>query len=547
MKPKRLAVYIIVAIVAFSTGIWYSHRSAGTANKSSERQTALRYSCPMHPHYISDRPGDCPSCGMRLIPVDQDRNGAEARKEGGETGISAGTIHVSPDRLQVIGVRLGRVERAPFEQRLRILGRVAVDETLIYRLNASVNGWIRKTFPNSKGSLIKKDEILVTFYSPEFLSAEQALLYSLNALDRWQASGKETSEQIALTKANIQQAVDSLRNLGMGDIQIDEIKRSRQLTQDIEVRAPAAGFILERNVSPGQRFEQGIEFYRIADLSHIWILADMFENDVQYFKPGANATVIHAAQKLKLPAKVSNVLPQFDPLTRTLKVRLEAANPGFILKPDMFVDVEYPISIPAALSVPSEAILDTGLQKKVFVEMGDGYFEPRRVETGWRMGGQVEITKGLMEGERIVVSGNFLIDSESRMKLAAAALPVDYVVDPVCGMDVDPVKAGNKKSEYNGQYYYFCSDLCKAKFDKDPTKYGGQAARARNGIAGKAQEKTAKDLVCGMDVDVSSPEVTKAVHKNKTYYFCSALCRHSFESAPEKYLAQQAIIKTTAH
>jgi RND family efflux transporter MFP subunit len=408
---------------------------------------------------------------MRLVPVYADDDGQGAHSAGDNSARLAGTIHVSPDRLQAIGVRVGQVERVPVQHTLRILGQVAVDETRIYRLNAAVSGWIRETFPNSKGSLVKKDETLVAFYSPEFLSAEQALLYSLGALDRWQASGKETPEQIALTKANIQQAVDSLRNLGMGDIQIEEIKRTRQLTQNVEVRTPAAGFILERNVSPGQRFEQGTELYRIADLSHIWIMADMFENEVHYFKPGATATVFHPVQKTKLTARVSSVLPQFDPATRTLKVRLEAANPGFILRPDMFVDVEYPISLPAALTVPTEAILDTGLYRTVFVDVGDGYFEPRHIETGWRMGDRVEITKGLMEGERIVVSGNFLIDSESRLRTAAMGLRDNAVEDPVCGMQVDPVKAGGQKSEYKGKTYYFCSELCKSRFDKNPEQY----------------------------------------------------------------------------
>jgi YHS domain-containing protein len=165
------------------------------------------------------------------------------------------------------------------------------------------------------------------------------------------------------------------------------------------------------------------------------------------------------------------VLPQFDPATRTLKVRLEAANPGFILRPDMFVDVEYPISLPAALTVPTEAILDTGLYRTVFVDVGDGYFEPRHIETGWRMGDRVEITKGLMEGERIVVSGNFLIDSESRLRTAAMGLRDNAVEDPVCGMQVDPVKAGGQKSEYKGKTYYFCSELCKSRFDKNPEQY----------------------------------------------------------------------------
>ncbi len=545
MKSARLAVYIIIVVAAFGAGVWYSKRIDGTTNSYTQQRNIDHYTCPMHPQYISDRPGDCPSCGMRLVPVNaSDDNGKKLTGDGSSV-MPTGTIYVSPEKLQAIGVRVGRAERINVEQTLRVLGQVAVDETRIYRLNAAVNGWIRGTFPNSKGSLIKKDETLVTFYSPEFLSAEQALLYSLGALDRWQASGKETPEQIALTKANIQQAVDSLRNLGMGDIQIDKIKRTRQLTQDIEVRAPAAGFILERNVSPGQRFEQGAELYRIADLSHIWILADMFENEAHYFKPGANATVIHPAQKAKLPAKVSNVLPQFDPATRTLRVRLEAANPNFVLRPDMFVDVEYPISLPPALTVPAEAILDTGLRRTVFVDVGDGHFEPRRIETGWRMAGRVEVTRGLMEGERIVVSGNFLIDSESRLREAAMSARKDTVDDPVCGMQIDPAGARDKKSTYKGQTYYFCSDECKNKFDKDPGAYVGKrqqsdmAAMPSRAPSGKdsPSQTMSRDPVCGMNV---SPVEAKAAslmstYKGRAYYFCCDKCKMDFNRNPEKF------------
>jgi membrane fusion protein, copper/silver efflux system len=162
---------------------------------------------------------------------------------------------------------------------------------------------------------------------------------------------------------------------------------------------------------------------------------------------------------------------QFDTISRTLKVRLQADNPGYRLRPDMFVDVEIPVRYEAALTVPSDAMLDTGLRKTVYVDHRNGYFEPRRVETGWRFGDRIEITRGLMEGERIVVSGNFLLDSESRLKAAAMGLPDDAPTDPVCGMSVDSRKAGTLKSDYQGVRYYFCSDSCMHEFSNNPGKY----------------------------------------------------------------------------
>jgi YHS domain-containing protein len=238
---------------------------------------------------------------------------------------------------------------------------------------------------------------------------------------------------------------------------------------------------------------------------------------------------------------VSKVLPQFDPLSRTFKVRVEMDNPGYIFRPDMFVDVELPVNLPDSLTVPGSAVIDTGSRKTVFVDRGNGYFEPRRVETGWRFGDRIEITKGLMEGEQIVVSGNFLVDSESRMKLAAAGLPEDHELDPVCGMGVDPKKAGEKKSVYRGQTYYFCNPDCKAKFDAAPEKYRQKNSEVRSQKSegsgkGQAEGKTARDLVCGMDVDATVSGVLKAEYQGKTYYFCNPSCKETFLNNPAKYL-----------
>jgi Cu(I)/Ag(I) efflux system membrane fusion protein len=218
---------------------------------------------------------------------------------------------------------------------------------------------------------------------------------------------------------------------------------------------------------------KGNEFYRIADLSRIWIFADIYENEGQHFRPGMKVKVSLPHQGKAFQARVSDVLPQFDGATRTLKLRLEAENPNYLMRPEMFVDVELPLSLPPAVIVSADAVLDSGLKKTVFVDRGNGLFEPREVETGWRMGNRIEIVKGLMPGERIVVSGNFLIDSESRMELAAAGLVGTLRKDPVCGVDVSVNKAekAGRKSILQGKTYYFSSDECKQQFDKNPEPY----------------------------------------------------------------------------
>jgi len=233
------------------------------------------------------------------------------------------------------------------------------------------------------------------------------------------------------------------------------------------------GFIIARNVSAGQQFEKGAEWYRIADLSRVWVLADLFAKEAEGLKPGTKARVALPDQKKEFHAMVSEVLPQFDPNSRTLKVRLEMDNPGYLLRPEMFVDVEVPVPLPPAISVPADAILDSGLKKTVFVDRGNGFFEPRKVETGWRFGNRVEIVKGLEPGERIVVSGNFLIDSESKLELAAQGMQTPLSKDPVCGREISPARAekAGRKILYGDQTYYFDSDECKQQFQKDPRRY----------------------------------------------------------------------------
>jgi multidrug efflux pump subunit AcrA (membrane-fusion protein)/YHS domain-containing protein len=208
-------------------------------------------------------------------------------------------------------------------------------------------------------------------------------------------------------------------------------------------------------------------------LSRVWILADIFENESEYLRPGRNVKISLPNQGKTFHAKVSDVLPQFDPATRTLKVRLEADNPGYALRPDMFVDIDLPISLPPVISVPADAVLDSGLRKTVFVERETGFFEPREVETGRRIGNRIEIVKGLTPGERIVLSGNFLIDSESRLELAAAGMVGTLSKDPVCGENVSVNKAekAGRRSSYKGINYYFSSDRCKEQFDSDPERY----------------------------------------------------------------------------
>ena len=205
----------------------------------------------------------------------------------------------------------------------------------------------------------------------------------------------------------------------------------------------------------------------------MWVLTDVYEQEAEAFRPGVVARVTLPYQKKTYTARVSEVLPVFDPTSRTLKVRLETDNPGFVLRPDMFVDVELPMEYPPAIVIPDDAILDSGLKKTVFVLRGNGMFEPREVKTGRRMGGQVEIIEGLNEGEKIVISGNFLVDSESKLSLAASGMQPMLEQDPVCGQEVSPRKAEKqgRRVVYRGKSYFFCSDEHRQQFEKDAEQY----------------------------------------------------------------------------
>jgi len=478
---NRLNIFGIIALVliSFVAGMFFKSGRNGSDGEGGRK--VLYYADPMHPSYKSDKPGIAPDCGMKLEPVYADGAGVSAPTE---TTAAPGTVRISSDRQQLIGVKVATVEKRPVSQTIRMLGRVAVDETRVYRINATVDGWITKTSSMATGGLVKKDEVLAGFYSSEFQPVQTTYIYTLSSNDRVGAQdlslpGRDA--QVLQFENSLKQQRENLMNLGMGAPQIAEIKRTREYQQNIDIISPAEGIILVRNVSLGQRFEKGYELYRIADLSHVWILADVFENEAQFLTPGITAKVTLPNQNRTFFAKVSNAVPQFDLASRTLKFRLEVDNPHIVLKPDMFVDVEFPVKYEPGIAVPVDAVVDTGLRKVVFVDKGDGIFEPRRVETGWRRGGLVEITRGLMNGERIVVSGTFMIDSESRMQAAAMGIYDEGVMDPVCGMYIDEKKAraAGRTTKFGGADYYFCSPECMTDFEKSPRLYRGGSGEGR--------------------------------------------------------------------
>jgi Cu(I)/Ag(I) efflux system membrane fusion protein len=421
---KRVTIFFVLLLAAASLagGSRYGHREMVGAPDPHARKV-LYYVDPMHPAYRSDTPGKAPDCGMSLAPV---YDGTAQPSSRASASDSSATVRVSSDKQQQVGVRVQTVEKSSASERLRLYGRVVPDETRLYRVNVGIEGYIREISTVTTGSQVAKNEWLATFSAPDARTTIQSYLVALDAAENGVIRPATAPGPVdAVASANLELATDRLLTLGMSRPQIDEIKRTRMMPATIRIAAPAAGFVIARNLTAGEKIASGDELFRIADLRHVWILADVFGPEAEYVRPGTIAEVAVPGRGPTSRAMVSRaVVPQFDAPSQSARVRLEADNPGALLRPDMLVDVSLQIALPPAIAVPVDAVLDAGLKKRVFVERADGAFEPREVETGWRFGDRVEIVRGLTTGDRIVVSGTFLLDSESRMRRAAVgAMP----------------------------------------------------------------------------------------------------------------------------
>lgn len=404
--------YLVPVVGALAVGFAFGHFNRRPAVASAPHRV-LYYVDPMHPAYHSDKPGKAPDCGMDLEPVYADTVGKSLVGSGDG---ASDALNIDPATQKMYGIQLAAVENATGTRNISVFGKVAADETRIYKLSVGADGYVKSTENDAVGNHVKKDQKLAVIYSPDFLPVEGGFL---SANERTPGSGGKETVASAQNAASASARADRLRNLGMSDMQIEEMTSTRKIPEDVYVVSPTDGFILTRNISPGLRFEREKEMYTVADLSRVWILAQVFGKDAEKFHPGTVAKVTLPDTGETFSATVSDVLPEVDATTRALKVRLVASNPGFKLRPDMFVNVELPVSVPPGLSVPADAIVDSGMAKQVFVQTSPGHFEKREVEIGWRFDDRVQIVKGLRAGEMVVSAGTFLVDSESRLQAAA--------------------------------------------------------------------------------------------------------------------------------
>ena len=421
---------------------------AGAAHGAKKERTILYYHDPMHPSYRSDKPGIAPDCNMALEPVYADQES----EMSASSGPPLDTVHITPEKQQLIGVRYGAVEYGSAVQTIRAAARISMDENKIARVQSKYEGWIDQVFVTLVGTEVRKNQPLLTIYNPQSVASQMEFIKHSNRgfmmgmptaiTGAINPSTNQPVDQPAQISPGNNQPADQtpagsspnmpnyeallaadryrLQQMGFDDEVLAVIAKSRTPMWKLIVRSPIDGVVIERNGFPKQRATPET-MYTIADLSTVWVTADFFEYEGSVIQVGQTAalTLPYLPGKT-FKGRVDSILPSLDPTTRTLKVRMVFDNPNNLLRPEMYGDVELRTGGARRLLVPREAVLDSGLRRVVFVDKGNGYFEPREVNTGRQFGDRVEVLSGLKAGERVVTSGNFLIDSESQLKASRA-------------------------------------------------------------------------------------------------------------------------------
>jgi RND family efflux transporter MFP subunit len=406
MKPTLV---VLVAASAFLGGLGYERWRAKPAAPGSTERKVLYWVDPMHPWYQSDKPGIAPDCGMKLVPVyagDQLPNRA-----------AAGAVEVSSEKQQSIGVEFGTAEYENTTDTIRAAARVTLDETKIVKVQTRLEGWIDRVFADFTGKYVNRGEALATVYSPDALATQQEYLLALRAQHTMRDGAMP---EMAAGNGNLVAAARKRLELwDVSDRQIDEVERTGKPIENLTVYAPASGYVTERNAFPKQHVTPDTVLYTLADLSSVWVVADVFEYEAAGVRLGQAATfTLDYLPGRSFRGRVSYISPGVDAASRTLKARIEFANPGGQLKPDMYGQVEIHTGGARLLMAPESSVLDSGDRQVVYVDLGNGNLQPRPVRVGERVNGKVEILEGLTAGERIVTSGNFLLDSESQLKAA---------------------------------------------------------------------------------------------------------------------------------
>lgn len=413
MNGVRWALFagLLALAVASIGGYVLSRRAPHAGGQAASR---IVYQCPMHPSYTSDKPGECPICGMTLEPVRL--GGPPAAPAAAAAGDVPGltSIALTPERIQLIGVRTAIVQRSPLAGTLDLVGFVAPDESRLRRVQIRVSGWVRKLYANQTGGQVRAGQPLLAIYSPELYQTEQEYLIERGADSL--ATGMHAGHGGAA-------AIQRLQLLGVPDDEIRRLQRGGTAATQLVLRSAVDGTVLDRSVAEGQFVSADTPLLTVADLTRVWVMADLYEMDFTRVHVGDRARfTADALPGRAFEGRIEFVYPTVSSETRTLRARLSLANPDGALRPGMYGRVSVAGRGGAALSVPAEAVVNTGERAYVFLAHAGGRFEPRRVWTGLPEGDRLQILKGVAEGDTVVSSASFLIDSESRLKAAIGGM-----------------------------------------------------------------------------------------------------------------------------
>ncbi|MEM5831500.1 MAG: efflux RND transporter periplasmic adaptor subunit, partial [Candidatus Aenigmatarchaeota archaeon] len=394
-----------------------SCKSSQKPPKEGEIRTL--YQCPMHPQIIQEQKGDCPICGMTLVerkmiykngkwePYEEgmehkgheEHEGSKMEEKEIKTETSSGLaeVKISPEKQFLIGVKKDTVKIKNLEKVIKTYGKVDYKESKIYEINIKFGGWIEKLYANYEGMYVKKNDKLFEIYSPDIYQSIRELKLAY-----------EKSDTFLLKNAKQKLAIWGIR-----DFQIEEILKNKEEKRIITFYSPYEGFIIKKEIFEGMEVRPGMTIYRIADLREVWVYGEIYEYEVNLIKKGDEAfiTLSYFPEKI-FKGKVSYIYPYLNPETRTTKVRIEIPNQDFSLKPNMYVNIEIKVNYGKKLVIPKSAVLYTGEKNIVFVDKGEGTFEPREVKLGISSEDFYEVIEGVRKGEVVVTSANFLIDSE---------------------------------------------------------------------------------------------------------------------------------------
>jgi RND family efflux transporter MFP subunit len=426
---KRAVVLSIAALLIAATAgmVAVAITTRGGAHTAHGAPAARVWTCPMHPEVRAEAPGRCPTCGMDLVeerPAAAGPAGAAAPNAQAAlrpaTDTVRGDVILEGRRQQLIGVRTVRARRLTLQPGIRAVGTVRYDERRQAEINLKVDGWIRELYADYTGKAIRQGDPLFTIYSPDLLATQNEYLLALKA--HRQAAQSPIGDVQSYADRLLTSARQRLLLWDVPAADIARLERTGQVRDSVLFRSPVNGFIVEKTAIEGMRVMPGQMLFRIADLSNVWIEAEVFESDLAQARLGAHATVsVDALPGESFHGRVTYIHPELSAATRTGRVRVELPNPRGRLKPNMFVTASIGTPARDVLALPVDAVVDNGATRVVFVAEGDGYFTPRQVKTGGRVNGDVEILAGLVDGEEVAGSATFFIDSESQLRGALSA------------------------------------------------------------------------------------------------------------------------------